>query len=207
MLGTLATVFGDQIRRVVKVSKIPTVVTEENVYQEGDPDVLSIVDEMIDHLALPGSGIDGIENLEELLTKAESGKACLLLVEHYSNMDLSIVSTLTRRLGGRGKDIGDSIIAIAGMKLNENNPIVAAFTGAYSKIVIYPSRSIQERQAQSRPSRTVLIKELQNTQLSSNFLIIISPLRVKTSTMSPSLTRISSAKPQGIINSPAFSIL
>jgi len=77
------------------------------------------------------------------LEKAESGKACLLLVEHYSNLDLSFISSLARMAGGRGKDISDSIIAIAGMKLNEDNPIVAAFTGAYTKIVICPSRSLQ----------------------------------------------------------------
>ena len=143
MLGTLATVFGDQIRRVLKASKVPTVVTEDNVYQEGDPVILSILDEMIIRLALPNSGVAGMKNLEELFDKAKSGKSCLLLVEHYSNMDLSVVSYLTRNAGGRGEEIGNSIIAISGMKLNEDNPAVAAFTGAYNKIVICPSRSLQ----------------------------------------------------------------
>jgi glycerol-3-phosphate O-acyltransferase len=144
MLETLTTTFGNQIGRVLKASKAPTVITEENVYQEGDPVVLSILDEMVEYLILPGSGLDGMDNLEELFAKAESGKSCLLLVEHYSNMDLSIVSLLARKAGGRGKDISDSIIAIAGMKLNEDSPVVAAFTGAYSKITICPSRSLQE---------------------------------------------------------------
>ena len=144
MLGTLSTVFGDQIKRVVKQSKTPTVITEENVFQEGDPDVLAILDEIVEYLILPGSGLDGMNHLEELFAKAESGKACLLLVEHYSNLDLSIVSFFARTAGGRGKEISDSIIAIAGMKLNEDNPIVAAFTGAYTKIVICPSRSLQD---------------------------------------------------------------
>jgi glycerol-3-phosphate O-acyltransferase len=143
MLGTLTTVFGDQIKRVMKTSKAPTVITEENVYQEGDPDVLAILDEMVEHLMLPASGLDGMENLEALFEKAKSGKSCLLLVEHYSNMDLSIVSLLARKAGGQGKEISDSIIAIAGMKLNEDNPVVAAFTGAYTKIAICPSRSLQ----------------------------------------------------------------
>ncbi|MCL2800371.1 MAG: 1-acyl-sn-glycerol-3-phosphate acyltransferase [Treponema sp.] len=144
MLGTLTELFSDQIRRVLKTSKVTTVVNEDNVYQEGDPDVLAILDEMVEPLLLPGSGLDGLENLEELFEKAQSGKACLLLVEHYSNMDLSFVSLLTRKAGGRGKEIADSIIAMAGMKLNEDNPVVAAFTGAYSKIVIYPSRYLQD---------------------------------------------------------------
>jgi len=142
MLGTLTTVFGDQIKRVIKTSKAPTVITEENVYQEGDPNVLAILDEMVEHLALPKSGLAGMNHLEELFEKAKSGKSCLLMVEHYSNMDLSIVSLMTRKAGGRGKEISDSLIAIAGMKLNEDSPIVAAFTGAYTKIVICPSRSL-----------------------------------------------------------------
>ena len=144
MPDTLTSVFGDQIKRVMKTSKAPTLITEDNAYQEGDPNVLAILDEMVDYLLLPKSGLDGMNNLEELMDKANSGKACLLLVEHYSNMDLSILSLLARKEGGRGQEISDSLIAIAGMKLNEASPVVAAFTGAYSKIVICPSRSIQD---------------------------------------------------------------
>ncbi|MCL2412454.1 MAG: 1-acyl-sn-glycerol-3-phosphate acyltransferase [Treponema sp.] len=144
MIGTLTTVFGDHIKRVVKTSRISGVVNESNVYQEGNPDALEIVDEMVEHLLLPKSGIDGLENLEELFEKAKSGKSCLLLVEHYSNMDLPLVSYLTRKARNQGKENGDSIIAISGMKLNEDNPVVAAFSGAFSRIVICPSRSLQE---------------------------------------------------------------
>jgi len=141
---TLTTVFGDHIKKVVKLAKATTLITEENVYQEGDQNIMAVLDEMVESLLLPGSGLDGMNHLEELLEKAKTGKACLLLVEHYSNMDLSIVSLLTRKEGGRGKEINDALIAIAGMKLNEDNPIVAAFAGAYDKLVIYPSRSLQE---------------------------------------------------------------
>lgn len=143
MTETLATKYGDQVKRALALSKVPTVVTEENVYQEGNPEILPLLDEMVEALILPGSGIDGLENLEELYEKAKSGKPCLLLVEHYSNMDLSIVVTLLKGAGNYGNDIRNSIIAISGMKLNEDNPVVAALTGAYTKIVICPSRSLQ----------------------------------------------------------------
>jgi len=144
MVETLSTAFGGHSRRAIAATKVQTVVTEENVYQEGDPNVLPILDDMVGSLILPGSGIDGMENLEELWEKAKIGKSCLLLVEHYSNMDLSLVSLLVRRAGGNGNEIGGAIIAIAGTKLNEDNPAVAAFASAYSRIVIYPSRSLQE---------------------------------------------------------------
>jgi glycerol-3-phosphate O-acyltransferase len=143
MVETLATTFGDQIKKAAALSKVATVINEENVFQEGNKDILPLLDEMVETLILPGSGIDGMENLEELFTKAESGKSCLLLLEHYSNMDLSILFTLLKKAGGRGNEIRNSLIAISGMKLNEDNPLVAAFAGAYTRIVMYPSRSLQ----------------------------------------------------------------
>jgi len=142
-METLNTMFRDYAKQAAMLSKSSTVITEENVYQEGSDAILPFLDKMVETLILPGSGLDGLENLEELFSKAESGKSCLLLVEHYSNMDLSLFSYLVRQAGGRGKDIAKAVIAIAGMKLNEHNPVVAAFASAYTRLVIYPSRSLQ----------------------------------------------------------------
>ena len=141
-MDTLTTAFKEQITKAVSLSRASTVITEHNVYQEGNADILPLLDEMADALILPGSGVEGMENLEELLTKAKMGKSCLLLLEHYSNLDLTIFLLLVRRAGGRGEDIAKALIAIAGMKLNEDNPVVAAFASAYTRIVIYPSRSL-----------------------------------------------------------------
>jgi glycerol-3-phosphate O-acyltransferase len=141
-METLTTAFREQIKKAMSLSNVSTVITGDNVYQEGNNDILPILDGMVDPLMLPGSGVDGMENLEELLAKAESGKSCLLLLEHYSNFDLSIISWLVRKAGGRGEAIGSALVAIAGMKLNEDSPVVAAFASAYTRIVIYPSRSL-----------------------------------------------------------------
>jgi glycerol-3-phosphate O-acyltransferase len=141
-VDTLTTAFQAEIKKAMVLSTVSTVITEDNVYQEGNNGILPLLDNMVNSVALPGSGVDGLENLEQLLAQAESGKACLLLVEHYSNLDLSLVSTLVRQAGGRGPAISDALIAIAGMKLNEDDPIVAAFASAYTRIVIYPSRSL-----------------------------------------------------------------
>ena len=144
MTETLTTAFGAQIKKALALSKVASVVTEFNVFQEGDNNILPILDEMAESLILPGSRLDGLENLEDLLAKAESGKSCLLLLEHFSNFDLTIFSLMARKAGGRGADISKALIAIAGMKLNEDNPGVAAFAGAYTRIVICPSRSLQD---------------------------------------------------------------
>ncbi|GHV87017.1 glycerol-3-phosphate O-acyltransferase [Spirochaetia bacterium] len=142
-MDTLKTLFGNIIKQAMGLTKTAAVVTEHNVYQEGEAAILPCLDKMVETLALPGSGVDGLENLEDLLARAESGKSCLLLLEHYSNMDLSTFSYFVRRAGGRGVDIDKAVVAIAGMKLTEDNPGVAAFASAYTRIVIYPSRSLQ----------------------------------------------------------------
>jgi len=142
-MDTLSTVFRDIIKQVLILSKSPAVVTEDNVFQEGDENIFPYLDKMVETLILPDSGFDGLENLEKLLSLAESGKSCLLLLEHYSNMDLSLLSYLVRKAGGRGSDISRAVIAIAGTKLNEDSPVVSAFASAYTRIIIYPSRSLQ----------------------------------------------------------------
>jgi glycerol-3-phosphate O-acyltransferase len=154
-METLTTAFRKQIEAALSRSTVSTVVTEQNVYQEGNRNILPLLDEMVETLILPGSGVEGMENLEELLAKAESGKPCLLCLEHYSNLDLSIFSLLVRKAGGRGQDIADALVSIAGMKLNEDNPVVAAFAGAYTRLVIYPSRSLQGLDAEKDKAEIV----------------------------------------------------
>ena len=154
-MDTLTTKFGAQIKKVVPLAKVSTLITGDNVFQEGNGELIPVLDEMVDSLLLPGSGVDGMENLEELLAKAETGKSCLLLLEHYSNFDLSLFSVLVRRAGGRGEAIGKALIAIAGMKLNEDDPVVAAFASAYTRIVIYPSRSLHGLDAEKKQAENV----------------------------------------------------
>jgi glycerol-3-phosphate O-acyltransferase len=141
-METLTSAFREQIKQAVSLSKSSTTITEQNVFQEANMDILPLLDQMVVTLALPGSRLEGLENLEDLLAKAQSGASCLLFLEHYSNLDLSLFSYLVRHSGGRGKEISDALVAIAGMKLNEENPVVSAFASAYTKIVIYPSRSL-----------------------------------------------------------------
>jgi glycerol-3-phosphate O-acyltransferase len=145
-MGTLKSVFEDVFRDALKtggIGKIETTITESNVYQQGAEYLLPFLDRIVKNLVLPGSGVEGMENLEELLDRALEGKSCLLLVEHYSNLDLSLFSWLVRQAGGRGLEIDKALVSIAGMKLNEENPMVATMASAYTRLVIYPSRSVE----------------------------------------------------------------
>ncbi len=128
---------------MLKVSRGNHSISEKNVFQAGNIDNLPYIDSIIrDHL-LPGSGLRGYKNLHALHEAASRGESCLLLVEHYSNFDLPVLHYMIRNSEPEGSTIADTIIAIAGIKLNETNPAVAAFTETYSRIIIYPSRSIE----------------------------------------------------------------
>jgi glycerol-3-phosphate O-acyltransferase len=133
--------FTDIIKQAAAKSRAVTRVTEENVFQEGNAEIRPLLDQIVAALLLSGSGINGMENLRELRRLNREGHSCLLLLEHYSNLDLSIFDYLIRREEG-GTELADSLVAIAGMKLTEDNPVVAAFASAYTRIVIYPSRSL-----------------------------------------------------------------
>jgi glycerol-3-phosphate O-acyltransferase len=119
-------------------------VSIDNVYQEGNKYILPFIDSIISENLEAGSGIRSFANIEKLASLSRDGAKCLLLVEHYSNFDLPVLSYLLRKAGPAGELIADSIVAIAGIKLSETNPVVTAFSEAYSRLVIYPSRSIDE---------------------------------------------------------------
>jgi glycerol-3-phosphate O-acyltransferase len=141
-MDMLSEAYKDIISQLVQRAKTQNLtVTEDNVYQKASKDLLPLIDKILESITLPGSGIYGIENLNALLKKANEGASCLLLLEHYSNFDLPAFSYLLRQEENGGKELEDAIIAIAGLKLNAD-PFVAAFIAAYSRLVIYPSRSL-----------------------------------------------------------------
>jgi glycerol-3-phosphate O-acyltransferase len=142
-METLNTAYRDLIRAVVTAARIDRVINEHNVFQEGQKAVLPMVEQIAADLLLPASGIGGMEHLGELYEKAKTGASCLLLLEHYSNMDLTNFIYLLGQDSDKGREIADAVVAIAGMKLSEENPMVAALAAAYSRIIIYPSRSHQ----------------------------------------------------------------
>lgn len=136
--------YKDTIIRMMSHSKGGGGVSIDNVYQEGNKYILPFIDSMISENLEAGSGIRSFANIERLAALSRDGAKCLLLVEHYSNFDLPVLIYLLRKAGPEGERIADSIVAIAGIKLSETNPVVTAFSEAYSRLVIYPSRSIDE---------------------------------------------------------------
>ncbi len=136
------TAYKDTVAELIRNSSQEAVITPKNVYQPGRSTNKPIIKRVVNELLLTGSAVEGFENLLELYRRAMDGKTCLLLVEHYSNFDLPNFHELLERRGPDGRKIVDAMIAIAGLKLNEENDLVRAFTEAFTRIVICPSSAL-----------------------------------------------------------------
>lgn len=132
----------EQLKEILKNSKQEETVTKDNVYQPGNKKNRVLLDKLIQPFLMPGSRIENFQNLVDLFEYAKKGHSCLLLVEHYSNFDVPNLYYLLDKQGPKGHDITENLIAIAGVKLNEESTMVRACTEAYTRLVIYPSRSI-----------------------------------------------------------------
>lgn len=149
--------FGELARLAHTADKID----DTNVYQEWNPGTRKIMDSMVKENLLPGSGLGNRENFLEFLNQLKAGKRGLILMEHYSNMDLPVLCYLLDHDSEEGKDLSSRIVAMAGMKLNEENPMVKAWAEGFTRIVIYPSRSLaaytnpEEHAAEEAKSRKI----------------------------------------------------
>ena len=118
------------------------IITEDNVFQEGNPTNRPLMKQIINKLILPGSAVRGFDSLVDLHDRAQRGDDCLMLMQHYSNFDIPCFYELIERRGEIGKKISDSIVSMAGMKLNEESDLVRSFTEIFTRVVIFPSRSL-----------------------------------------------------------------
>ncbi|MFQ3619662.1 MAG: 1-acyl-sn-glycerol-3-phosphate acyltransferase [Spirochaetales bacterium] len=143
-MPSIAEVYREHLAAMLRQTSQSQEVTEKNVYQPGNPVNRKYVDKVIEDHLLPDSKIIGIENLHQLHKLSKEGKSCLILMEHYSNFDLPVFIYLLSRSGEEGKQTAESIVAMAGLKLNIESKAVLAFTEAYSRIVIYPSRYLEK---------------------------------------------------------------
>ncbi|HUX37860.1 MAG TPA: 1-acyl-sn-glycerol-3-phosphate acyltransferase, partial [Rectinemataceae bacterium] len=152
--------YREHLMKMMAHSRAQLEVGEHNVYQEGNAEILPFIDQIIEAYLLPGSGVRNFEHIESLFEAAKAGEPCLLLLEHFSNFDLPILHYLLRKEGERGRAIADALVAIAGIKLNEASPVVAAFSEAYTRLVIYPSRSIEALKAGKHHDPKEIVAEL-----------------------------------------------
>ena len=135
--------------QLIRNSRQGQSVDRESVFQPANAANRVLVDKIIEQLVLPGSTIDGYEHLRELYERSQRGESCLILMEHYSNFDIPCLFRLADTYDG-GREVTDSIVAMAGTKLNEESRFVLAFTEAYTRIVIYPARLLASLEGSDR---------------------------------------------------------
>ena len=170
--------YRETIMKMIKCSKRELAITTDDVYQPGNADILPFIDSIIEENLEKGSGIHDLPNLERLLELADSGKSCLLLLEHYSNFDLPVFSYLLRKAGPAGTRIAGALVAIAGIKLSETDPVVTAFTEAYSRLVIYPSRSLEIIKANLKDPKELVAEMMKSSSINRAAMKSLGELKV-----------------------------
>lgn len=158
--------YGEYFKQMASISTAAAKIDETNVYQKANPLTKKIMDKLVGDNLTEDSHLEGIENFKEFLEKIKSGKSGLILMEHYANTDLpGLIWLLENKMGDEGKDLASRIVAIAGMKLNEADSMVRAFAESFTRVVIYPTRSLdkasesakteEEIAAETKKARTI----------------------------------------------------
>jgi glycerol-3-phosphate O-acyltransferase len=145
--------YGKYFTLMKKLSRAAEKIDETKVYEPANPDTRKIMYSMLEENLLPGSRLEGIENFKVFYDAVKSGQHGLILMEHYSNMDLPAIVYLLEKYGEDwARDLSSRIVAIAGMKLNEANPMVRAWAEGFTRVVIYPTRSLDKVENQENLS-------------------------------------------------------
>lgn len=162
--------YGDWFKQLGEFSVAAAKIDATNVYQKANPKTKALMDVLVGENMAEGSRLEGKENFRAFLDAVKAGKKALILMEHYSNTDLpALIYLLQHDLGEEGRDLADRIVAIAGMKLNEDDPMVRAFAEGFTRVVIYPTRSLtkNEENAQSEEERIAEEKKARSINLAA----------------------------------------
>lgn len=144
MSCTLKEKFGDLFAEMVAHSKAAAKIDETKVYEEANPEMRKYMFKLLDDTFSADSGLGNLENFKDFYEKVvKQGKSGLILMEHYTNLDLPAIIYLLQKVGEPwADDFASRIVAVAGMKLNEASAGVRAFTEGFTRVVIYPTRSL-----------------------------------------------------------------
>ena len=149
MSYTLKEKFGDLFAEMVAHSKAAAKIDETKVYEEANPEMRKYMFKLLDDTFSADSGLGNLENFKDFYEKVvKQGKSGLILMEHYTNLDLPAIIYLLQKVGEPwADDFASRIVAVAGMKLNEASAGVRAFTEGFARVVIYPTRSLNAVEA------------------------------------------------------------
>ena len=156
-------------------------ITSDTVFQEGNTQLQTLIESIISPLLKPDSRVIGSEYLFELLEKVQAGKKCLILPEHYSNFDYPLIILLLKRLGEQGVELAKRCVAMAGIKLSEENDMISMMNSAYDRITVYPGRSLKAIQdpavleAETKKARAINIasmRQMENLRKNGRVVVV-----------------------------------
>lgn len=129
---------------MTKASKAAAKIDETCIYQPANMETRKYMDSLLKENLLEGSSLGNIEYFKEFYDAiTKEGKTGVIMMEHFSNTDLPTILYLLDQCGEDwAKDMSKRVVAIAGMKLNEANAGVRVFAESFSRVVIYPTRSL-----------------------------------------------------------------
>jgi len=184
---TLIQKYPEFVKQLNNQRKESVVVNSDNVYQQANQSNFKILDSMIiQDLMKENSQIKNLEVLEDLFAKAQEGKSVALFLEHYSNFDLPCLISLLKNKYNR-EDIAEKIIALSGVKLNEDHPFVLGFAESFNRIIVYPSQAInkiessnltdQEKQEEKDKALAINMKSLRlvSEKKKTGYITVIFP--------------------------------
>lgn len=135
--------YGKWFEEMSNFSRAAAKIDVTNVYQKANPNTKKLMDQLVADNMAEGSHLEGVENFKTFLAALKSGKSGLILMEHYANTDLpGLIWLLENSKDEDCRELGKRIVAVAGMKLNEADPFVRAFAESFTRVVIYPTRSL-----------------------------------------------------------------
>lgn len=149
MSCTLKEKFGNLFAEMAAHSKAAAKIDETKVYEEANLDMRKYMFTLLDETFSADSGLGNLENFKDFYENVtKEGKSGLILMEHYTNLDLPAIIYLLQKVGEPwADDFASRIVAVAGMKLNEASAGVRAFTEGFTRVVIYPTRSLNAVEA------------------------------------------------------------
>ena len=139
--------YANLFKELSQASRAAAKIDSTNVYQPENKETRRYMDILVQENLLPESHFEGEENLVDFYDKVCAGKHGLILMEHYSNTDLpELLYMLDHSANEKLRGLSRRIVAIAGMKLNEEDSVVRAFAESFSRVVIYPTRSLSKNE-------------------------------------------------------------
>ena len=144
-INTIRSMYGPYFKQLAGNSVAAAKIDASNVYQPANEKNRFLIDKLVSDNILPESHIGAKENFLDFYRQVKEGKSGLILVEHYANTDLPALMYMLAHDGDPElAELSKKIVAIAGMKLNEDDSIVRAFAESFTRVVIYPTRSLDK---------------------------------------------------------------